>query len=119
MRLASSTSCAAVRSWCRPCLAQEELERVGRRLDGSGEGDDGLGVGRLLDDLDRALVELAQERVLLELGQLVRLGDLGEVGCADVPDLLGLLEQLPDLLDQEDVLDVDLGHARGETLGGR
>ena len=93
-------------------LAQEELQRVGRRLDGRGERDDGLGVGGLLDDLDRALVELAQEGVLLELGQLVRLGDLGEIGRADGPDLLGLLEQLPDVLDQEDVLDVDLGHAR-------
>ena len=64
-------------------LAQEELERVGRRLDGRREGGDGLGVGRLLDDLDRALVELPQERVLLELGELVRLRDLGEVGRAD------------------------------------
>ena len=63
-----------------------------------------------------ALVELAQERVVLELGELVRLRDLGEVGRADRPDLLGLLEQLPDLLDDEDRLDVGLAHAgRGKT----
>ena len=61
------------------------------------------------------LVELPQKRVLLELGELVRLGDLGEIGRADAPDLLGLLEQLPDFLDQEDVVDVDLGHARRGT----
>jgi hypothetical protein len=28
-----------------------------------------------------------------------------------------LLEQLPDLLDEEDVIDVDLGHAAGGTSG--
>ena len=91
-------------------FTQEELERVGRRLDRSREGDDGLGAGGRLDDLDRAAVELPQERVLLELGELVRLGDLGEIGHTDVPDLLRVLEQLPDLLDDEDVVDVDLGH---------
>ena len=48
---------------------------------------------------------------MLELGQLVRLRDLGEVGRANRPGLLGLLEQLPDLLDDEDRLDVGLAHA--------
>ena len=101
-------------------LAQEELQRIGRRLDGRRQRDDGLGVGRLLDDLDRALVELPQNGVLLELRELVGLGDLGEVGRAHTPDLLGLLEQLPDVLDEEDVVDVDLGHARGgRVYGGR
>ena len=93
-------------------LAEEQLQRVGRRLDGSRQRDDGLGVGWLLDDLDRALIELAQNGVLLELRELVDLGDLGEVGRAHAPNLLGCFEQLPDFLDQEDVLDVDLGHAR-------
>ncbi len=40
-------------------LAEEQLQRVGRRLDRRGELDDRLGVGRLLDDVDRAPVELA------------------------------------------------------------
>jgi len=40
-------------------LAEEQLQRVGGRLDGSRQRDDGLGVGWLLDDLDRALIELA------------------------------------------------------------
>ena len=97
-------------------LAEEQLQRVGGRLDGSRQRDDCLGVGRLLDDLDRTLVELAQNGVLLELRQLVDLGDLGEVGRAHVPNLLGCFEQLPDVLDQEDVLDVDLGHARRGRL---
>ena len=48
-------------------LAEEELQGVGRRLDRSGHCDDCLGVGRLLHDLDRALVELAEQRILLEL----------------------------------------------------
>ena len=68
------------------------------------------GVG-LLDDLDRPLVELAEERVLLELRQLVCLRHLGEIGRADRAGLLGLLEQLPDVLDDEDALDVGLTHA--------
>ncbi len=97
-------------------LAEEQLQRVRGRLDGSRERDDGLGVGWLLDDLDRALVELAQNGVLLELRQLVDLGDLREIGRAHAPDLLGCFEQLPDVLDQEDVLDVDLGHARRGRL---
>ena len=96
-------------------LAQEELQRVGGRLDGRGERDDGLGAGGSLDDVDRAAVELAQKRVLLELREVVRLGHLGEIGHAHASDLLGLLQQLPDFLDQEDVLDVDLGHARRGT----
>ncbi len=102
-----------------PGLSQEELERVRRRLDGSGECDDRLGVGRLLDDLDRPLVELPHQRVLLELRELVGLRHLREVRCAHAPDLLGLLQQLPNLLDDEDVVDVDLGHAAGGGRRGR
>jgi hypothetical protein len=97
-----------------PRLAQEQLQRVRRRLHGRCQRDDGLGVGGLFHDLDRALIELAQHRVLLELRQLVHLGDLREIRGADGPDLLGLLQQLPDLLDEEYVIDVDLGHAAGE-----
>ena len=100
-------------------LPQEELERISRRLDRSGQRDDGLRVRRLLDDLDRSLVELAQHRILLELRELVGLRDLRQIGRADRANLLCCLEQLPDLLDEEDVLDVDLGHAAGWSLGGR
>ena len=39
-------------------LAQEQLERVRRRLDGGRERDDGLGAGGCFHDLDRAPVEL-------------------------------------------------------------
>ena len=70
-------------------LAEEELEGVGGRLDGCGDcGDDlGLGGGQL-HDLDPALIELAKERILLELGQLVGLRHLGEIGRTNGPDLL-------------------------------
>ena len=95
-----------------PGLAEEELECVRRRLDGRRDGGDDLGLRRRkLDDLDATLVELTEQRLVLELGQLVGLGDLREIGRPDRPDLLGLLEQLPDVLDDEDLVDVDLGHA--------
>ena len=71
----------------------------------------------MFDDLDRTLVELPENGVLLELRELVRLGDLREIGRADSANLLRSFEQLADLLDQEDVIDVDLGHTREETLG--
>ena len=75
-------------------LAEEELECVRRGLDGRRDRGDDLGLGRRkLDDLDSALVELAEQCLLLELGQLERLGDLREIGRSDRPDLLGLLEQ--------------------------
>ena len=90
-------------------LAQEELKRVRRRLHGRRDRGDDLGLrSGLLDDLDRALVELTQQRVVLELGQLVRLGDLREICSLNGSDLLGVLEQLPDVLDCEDGFDVDL-----------
>ena len=89
-------------------FAQEELERVRRRLHGCRDRRDDLRLRGLLDDLDRPLVQLAQERVVLELGQLVDLGDLCELRGAHGSHLLGLLEQLADVLDGEDVLDVGL-----------
>ena len=89
-------------------FAQEELQRVRRRLHGRGDRRDDLRLSGLLDDLDRALVQLPQERVVLELGQLVDLGDLRELRGAHGSHLLGLLEQLADVLDGEDVLDVGL-----------
>jgi hypothetical protein len=70
-------------------FAEEELQCVSGRLDRSGDRGNDLGLGsRELDDLDPALVELAEQRVLLELRQLERLGDLRQIGCPDRPDLL-------------------------------
>src|SRR5688500_15076376 len=102
---ASSTSCAAG-------LAQEELQRVGRRLLRRDGGDDGrrlLGLC-LLDELDPAPVELAVERVLLERVELVRLDDLAQLGRLQRPGLLRRVQQLLELVVAEEVVDVDGGH---------
>ena len=115
MRFASSTSCAAVSSWWRPASRRKSWSASVVVSTGAVSATTASERGACLDDLDRAPVELAQERVLLELRQLVRLRHLGEVGHADASDLLRLLEQLPDLLDEEDVVDVDLGHTRQGT----
>src|SRR5881227_1320474 len=66
-------------------LAQEELERVGRRLVGELLHDRRrrrLAL-LLLGDLDPALVELPVERVDLERVERVELEELGEIGLAD------------------------------------
>src|SRR5688500_8292343 len=105
---ASSTSCAAG-------LAQEELQRVGRRLLRRDGGDDGrrlLGLG-LLDELDPAPVELAVERVLLERVELVRLDDLAQLGRLQRPGLLRRVQQLLELVVSEELVDVDCGHCGG------
>ena len=47
-------------------LTQEQLEARRSSSRPGRERYDRLGVGRLLDDLDRTLVELPQDRVLLE-----------------------------------------------------
>src|SRR5688500_104634 len=107
---ASSTSCAAG-------LAQEELQRVGRRLLRRDGGDDGrrlLGLG-LLDELDPAPVELAVERVLLERVELVRLDDLAQLGRLQRPGLLRRVQQLLELVVAEEVVDVDGGHFWGRS----
>ena len=62
-------------------LAQEELQRIGRGLDRGSDRSDDLRVwDGALDDLDRPLIELPEQRVLLELRQLVGLGDLNRLG---------------------------------------
>ena len=74
-------------------------------------GDDlGVGVG-LLDDLDRPLVELAEERVLLGSVSSYASATSARSDARIGAGLLGLLEQLPDVLDDEDALDVGLTHA--------
>src|SRR5829696_1408839 len=94
-------------------LAQEELERVGRRLV------DGrlrrrlrrlFGLWGLLDDVDAALLELALERLALHLVQLQRLENLCQLGVPDCARLLGNLEQVAQILAAEDRLDLSRRH---------
>ena len=78
-------------------LTEEELERVGRRLDRSRRDGRPLD-GWSLDDLDAALVELPHEGLVLEPAELVRLDDLRDVGRADRARLLGHLEERPEVV---------------------
>ena len=76
-----------------PGLAQEQLQRVGRRLGGR-DGEWGrLGRARRVDHLDSPLVELAQERVVLERRELVGLDELGELLQPDRAGVLARLEE--------------------------
>ena len=78
-------------------LAQEELQRVGRRLV---RERDGLGgrLRKLFDDLDPALLELAVERVGLDRVDPVRFDEVGYVGEGDRTGLLGLFDEEPHIL---------------------
>jgi hypothetical protein len=93
-----------------PDLAQEELKRVGRRLDRrverilvlrlrgrrlSGRLD---GAVALVDELDAPLLELAQERFDVGGLELSGLDRLTEIGVVDEAARLGGLEQLLKLL---------------------
>src|SRR5262249_59056399 len=64
-------------------LAQEELQRIGRRLVGRLERGRGrlllLFLLRLLDDVDSPAVELGEERVRLERIELVEIDRLDDV----------------------------------------
>src|SRR5207302_3926290 len=92
-------------------LAEEELQRVGRRLVRR------LERGRrrlllfllLLDDLDSAAVELVVERVRLERVELVQLDQLGQLELADRARHFCVLQQSLDVLVLEDRLDL-YGH---------
>jgi hypothetical protein len=96
-----------------PRLAQEELERVRRRLVRE------LLRGRrrwrglallLLEDLDSALVELSIEGVDLELVERVDLEELREIGTAERARRLRTLDQGAELLVLEHALD-EVDHA--------
>ena len=63
-------------------------------------------------DLDPALVELAQQRVVLERRELVALDDLGELAQLDRPGELARLEQRLQLVLREQGFDVDGRHGR-------
>jgi hypothetical protein len=90
-------------------FAEEELQRVGRRLDRSR---DGRGWGsrfllRLDDQLDPAAVELLIDGFELERLELERLEDLVQLDLADLPVRLGSFEQRRKLLVHEDRIDLD------------
>ncbi len=90
-------------------LPQEQLQGVGRRLDRR-QNDGWAFDGFRLDDLDAALVELPDERLVLEPGQLVRFDDVVHLRRADRAPLLARVEQRPELLLGQQTFDVDGGH---------
>ena len=115
MRLASSTSCAAVSSGWRPasrrnsCSASvvvscDDRRRRRRRRRGL------LLLGLGLRDLDPALLELAEDGVRLERVEVQRLEHLDQLGIAKRPVLLRLFEQVVQLGSRQHVLDLDRGH---------
>ena len=95
-----------------PRLAQEELQRVGRRL-GRRCGRRGWGsrlllfLGLLGDELDPPAVELHVHRLELQDVELERLEQLLQLGLADLSAHLAGLEQHHDLLGREDRFDLD------------
>ena len=104
-------------------LAQEELKRVGRRLGGGGRRRRRrrrrlLDLARVVDDVDAARLELAEEQVDLEDVELVRLGDLGELALPDRARGLCRLEQDLEVLVVQDGLDLDRHLADGGVSAG-
>jgi hypothetical protein len=102
-------------------LAQEKLQRVGRRLDPVVEVarrrrrlPDGLFRGRL-DDLDPALLELALDDLDVGRLELERVRGLRQLDGLDEPSRLGLLEELLKLFGPEKRPDV-VPHAKRLTL---
>ena len=91
MRLASSTSSAAVSSWCLPislrksCSESVERRRGGRRV--------GPGLLGGAAQLDAACLELAAELLDLVLVELVLERQRLELGFLDRAALLGVLDE--------------------------
>ena len=93
-------------------LAQEELQRVGRRLvRGLERGRSGLLLFlRLLDDdVDPPPLELVEERLGLERVELMSLDQLSKLRLLDRARAFSVLQQSLDVLVLEDRLDLD-GH---------
>ena len=65
---------------------------------------------RHLDDLDPALVELTDERLLLEAGQLVRLDDVAHLRRPDRAGVLAGLEKRSKIVLGQQAFDVDSRH---------
>ena len=96
-------------------LAQEELQRIGRRLDGRGQRDDGLGVGGCSTiSIERWSSSRRSASCSSSVSSYVS-AISARSDARTLPICSDCSEQLPDVLDQEDVLDVDLGHARRGT----
>ena len=92
-------------------LAQEELERVGRRLDRLDDGRRGrrrrgLAHGLLLEHVDTALLELAEERVGLERVELVELDDLRDLGLPDRACLRRRLDSVVHSVEAKETFDL-------------
>src|SRR5712691_3131614 len=91
-------------------LAQEELERVCCRLDGSRHSRRRWGSVVLLrfhDELDRSAVELRVHSLQLERIEFERLEQLDQLHLTQLSARLGSLEQRRELLVAEDGLDLD------------
>ncbi len=100
---------------CRPGLAEEELQRVGRRL---GHGSEEWGRLRRrgrVDDLDSALVQLAQERIVLEWRQVVRLDEVGELAQLDRAGVLARLEERSNLVLRQQAVNVNGRHGESRA----
>ena len=121
---ASSTSCAAVSSWCRPasrrksCSASVVDSTVG--AGGGGGGGAFSDFLRVVDDLDAARLELAVEQVELEDVELVRFRQVVDVGLPDRAGNLAGFQQDLDVLVLQDGFDF-YGHSLvlGVFPGGR
>ena len=92
-------------------LAQEELERVRRRLPGDRERlVDGLGLGfdlggavvaEVVDDLDLARLELAVDEIGLERVEAERLEHVVQLGLQDRAALLARVDEAPEIVAEE------------------
>src|SRR5205823_9986932 len=91
-------------------LAQEELERVRRRLVRERGEDARRRLGLRLQNLDAAGLELAEDGVGLERIELHRLDDVGQVRVANEAGDLRGLEQLVELLANGEGLELDRHH---------
>ena len=89
-----------------PGLAQEELERIRRRLDGSGK-ERGRRPPIVLADVEPARLELTDDPVDLDGVERVRLQDLHQLHALDRARRLGRLEQPLEVLALEEGLEVD------------
>ena len=121
---ASSTSCAAVRSWWRPASRRKSCSASVVVSSGAGPAAApsrlrlGLGLVLGLDEqLDAASVELLVDRLDLERIELERLEHLDELGLLELAARLGGFEQRRQLLSHENRLDLDGRQIRSPSIG--
>jgi hypothetical protein len=89
-----------------PSRAHEQLERIRRRLDGSGK-QRGRRLPIILADVEPARLELADDPVELDRIERARLEDLDQLRALDRARRLGRLEQPLQVLALEESLEVD------------